>query len=454
MTPSALVRVSTRQLDAAFGDPKVRVSPTIYDASDGMQTLMGSSASNALVRGGDGRIWAAASEAILWVDPAQPNRNKIPPTVMIKAANAGRRSYRYGPIIVLPKGSDAVRIDYTATSLSVPGRVHFRYRLSGVDKDWVDAGSRRQAFYTNLRPGDYTFQVVASNDDGVWNNAGAKTRITISPSFWQTNVFILLCVVVVLALLWSAYVLRTRALTARVHDRLETQVAERERIARELHDTLLQGMQGLIFKIHAIAKRLSTEQPERPQMEKALDEADGVLGEARVRVGSLRSERGSEALPNALAAAAERTLPAGSIKARIVVQGTTRPLDPIVFEEVERIGQEALLNIVRHARAGGVEIGIEYTAATLTVSWTDDGRGIEHDVLADGRRDGHYGLTGMRERAAEIGGDLQIVSGSGAGTRVSISVPGRRAYLHPRRSLWPAIRGLASSWGKIRQPAG
>ncbi|MDE1146469.1 MAG: two-component regulator propeller domain-containing protein [Azospirillaceae bacterium] len=445
---SQIARVATADLDAAFDHPGTPLHPFMLDALDGLAPLVGTYPQNSLVRGGDGRLWFMTGAGIMVIDPHHLTYNALPPPVVITRLAADGRRYNPHEAATLPKGTTGVQVDFTATSLSVPERVRFRYRLEGVDTRWVEAGDRREAFYTNLGPGDYRFRVIAANNDGVWNESGAVASFTILPLFWQTRPFIAACVVLGLLALWGLYRLRLRQVAARIRGRIDAQVAERERIARELHDTLLQGVQGLILRFQAIANRLAPDQAERALMLKALDQADEVLVEGRDRVLSLRRHAAPEPLEAVLAGLVEHLFPQAPPLVGLRVDGVPRPLDRIVEEEVERIAREALANIAHHADAATVDITIHYGARRLELVFRDDGRGIDAGLLAHGR-DGHFGLAGMRERAARIGGRLDISSapasgpgpGSAAGTIVRIGVPASLAYAGPRRPAW--LRGLS-----------
>ncbi len=212
---------------------------------------------------------------------------------------------------------------------------------------------------------------------------------------------------------------------------LESRLAERERIARDLHDTLLQGFQGLILKFHAIAGRIPALDPVRQDMEKAIDYADRVLIEGRDRVWSLRSGFVS---PTDLSAAFQRVAdelaPGREVNVKTVVEGTVRELHPIVLEESYSIGREALINALRHSEGINVEVKILYHPTHFQLRVRDDGRGIDPDVLENGGRDGHWGLQGMRERAGRIGGQMELRCRRhpGSGTEVELVVPGKIAY--------------------------
>ena len=188
----------------------------------------------------------------------------------------------------MPVHTRDVQVEYTANSLTVPERVRFRYKLEGLDRDWQDVGTRREALYTNLGPGRYTFRVIASNNDGVWNDTGASIDFAIAPAFYQTRWFYTLCAVACLGLLFGLYQVRMRQVAAQVRSRLEARLAERERIARELHDTLLQGIQGLIWRFQAATDRIPATEPAKELMERSLDRADQLLAESRDKVKDLR----------------------------------------------------------------------------------------------------------------------------------------------------------------------
>jgi signal transduction histidine kinase len=319
--------------------------------------------------------------------------------------------------------------------------VGFRYKLEGSDPDWQDAGNRREAFYTNLTPGRYTFRVVAANSDGVWNTSEASVSFTIRPAFYQTTWFYALRALLCLAALYALYTVRTRQLAAQVRGRLEVRLAERERIARELHDTLLQGVQGLILRFHAVAGRISQRDPARALMEQALGRADQILVEGRDRVKDLRSTAGDDVdLPVALTAEGEQLVLAHPAQFRTTVQGAHRDLHPIAREEIFLIAREALGNAFRHAGARHIEAEVSYGEAVLHVRIRDDGGGISAEVLDAGERPGHFGLLGMRERAEKIRAQLKIWSKPGAGTEIDLQVPAEVAYRRSqtvsRRTWW------------------
>jgi len=378
----------------------------------------------------DGLVWFSMTGGAVSIDATRLVRNSLPPPVTIWSVAAGSR--RYANLlqdVELPINATRVQIDYSAGSLTVPERVQFRYKLEGSDSDWQDVGPRREAQYTNLGPGRYTFRVIASNNDGIWNTEGAQVVFTIAPAFYQTSWFYLLCGIACLALLGTLYRVRVRQVASQVRGRLEARLAERERIARELHDTLLQGMQGLIWRFQAATDRIPTDQPARQLMEQSLDRADKLLEESREKVKDLRPDTSDATdLAQALAAEGEQFAQVHSAKFRVSAEGTPRGLHPIVREEGLLVGREALSNAFRHSGATNIEVEVTYDGARLHIRVRDDGSGIDASVLEANGKPGHFGLMGMRERAKKMGGALQIWSKPGAGTEIDLSVPAHVAY--------------------------
>jgi signal transduction histidine kinase/ligand-binding sensor domain-containing protein len=426
---SGIFRVSTGTLEAAFDHPTQNINPVSFDARDG---LTGANqvefAANGAAVGGDGRIWFTTVNGIVWIDPAGLVRNDALPPVDIQRVVADGRSFDNPATIDMAPGTKKLEIDYTALSLTIPERVRFKYKLIGVDDHWIDPGSRRAAFYQNLEPGTYAFKVIAANNDGVWNNLGATVELRLPPTFLQSSTFKVICALAVLLLLWTLYKLRLNRITSRLREQLETRLIERERIARELHDTLLQGVHGLILRFQGIADRLPREQVLGRLMEKALERAEELLVEGRERVHGLRSVPLSNDLRSSFAAAAAQAeLPTGTTL-EMRDSGPVPIVNSVVHEELVWIVREALSNVARHSGATAVGIRITYRWNRLVISVTDNGKGIEIDKrLVDGDR--HFGLIGMRERARRISAKLEIGPITDkSGTRVTVTVPARIAY--------------------------
>lgn len=398
--------------------------------------LRGSLASPSTIQTRDGRLWFATTKGLAWINPKRIARNTVPPPVLIESVIADGRKYNKSTLLKLPPRTASLQIAYTATSLAIPERVRFRYKLEGQDKEWQEAGTRREAFYTNLDPGSYQFHVIACNNDGVWNETGTVLQFTVLPAFYQTAWFRILCIIALAGCLWSLYLLRLKRATAQVQQRLGAQMEERTRIARELHDTLLQGFQGLVLRFGAVMKTIPKDHPAHKLLESVLDRADGVLLEGRERVRDLRhDEISANELPDMLAAWGEELGRNHAVRFSLSILGTQQPLDPAAGNEIYRIGQEALTNAFQHSKASKIEIELTYDHSCLRLRVRDDGVGMNQDVLLRGR-EGHWGLVGMRERTQNIGGQLKIWSQDRAGTEIELVIPAAIAYPLSGKRRW------------------
>lgn len=431
------VHITGENLAHALAEATFKTPYEVFDTDDGMPgSAQQTRPLPSLVEGSDGKLWFAASDGLAYVDPTRIRRNAVPPPVMIRALIAGDTRYAAGARLDLPPRTRSLRVDYSALSFAHPERTTFRYRLEGSDEGWQDAGTRREAYYTNLHPGEYLFRVIAANEDGVWNEQGAALAFTIAPTFFQTNQFVVLCAVAAALALWALYALRLWQVSRRLRLRLEERHAERERIARELHDTLLQSTQSLILSFQLEADRFGDDDPARLRMVGTLDRADRVLAEARDRVTQLRdtSENIGD-LAAAYAGVAREYGARGGPDFRLIVGGESGPLYPLVADELYRIGREAIANAFVHAQAKQVEVEIAYEVDVLRLSVRDDGCGIEASVGEAGGRSGHWGLRGMRERAEKLGACFDVRSGDAGGTEVTIIVRANRAYVR-RTGAW------------------
>ncbi|WP_192281413.1 sensor histidine kinase [Xanthomonas sp. XNM01] len=410
----------------------------LYDAVDGLPGIAQQAHPTPTAQlAADGLLWLVTNQGLAWLDTREA-RAAVPPQVFISDITLGDRRLPYRADMVLPEGTTQLRIGYLATSLTRPARVHYRVQLEGVDAGWQDTGDIQQANYTNLKPGDYRFRVIAANEDGAWNTTGASGRFRIAPAFVQTPLFKVACVVLVIAALLLGLRLRSRQLARRVRARLEERYRERERIARELHDTLLQGTQGLILRLHASSLALAPDHPVRRELETAMDLAEQSLAQGRDRLRGLRDSRfDGTGLGQALLQVRNEVVVTDDVDLRMLVEGTPRPLRQAVAEELYLIGREALLNAFRHARARQIEIELGYDRRELRLRVRDDGVGLPDEAELQ-TRSGHWGLRGMAERAERIGARIQVWSRADAGTEVQIAIPARKAYLPSQlRTRWP-----------------
>jgi signal transduction histidine kinase/ligand-binding sensor domain-containing protein len=444
---AGLVRLPSAALAARIGGRPRALASRIFDHDDGVTGRSAVRGFTDLVEAADGRLWFANETGIYSLDPRRIARNMLRPPVSVRAIAADGRPFVPARSLDLPAGTRSLRIDFTATSLGVPRRVSFRYRLDGVDADWVDPGARRQAIYTGLGPGRYRFQVIASNDDGVWNPTGAIMEIVVPPTFVESRWFVLLCVGAALAVGWLFYSLRIRRLNQRFDAMLRERLDERERIARDLHDTLLQGLQGLMLTFQAVANRLQAGSALRGTLDQALDRAEAVIVEGRDKVRDLRSETGDVPLEQRIREMLEIAAQDGVARTTLTVEGSTRPLSRRPAGEASAIAAEALRNAHRHAAARHVEIVVTYGLTALTLAIRDDGRGIDQDEAAAKRRDGHFGLVGMEERAARAGGTLRVSTRRGRGTEIVLTIPALVAYTRgrvARPGFWRSLRTVAT----------
>ena len=420
--------VSNHELERWWKDPRAQLKFSLFDSLDGAQPSSPALSPKA-ARSTDGKIWFANHSVLQMIDPANKTSNGLPPPVHIERIIADRTSYSPSEAVRLRPLTRDLQIDYTALSFSIPEKVRFQYRLEGHDDAWIDAQTRRQAFYTDLKPGTYTFSVKASNNEGIWNDSGASVTFSIMPAYYQTRTFLVGCIILTAVLLRALYVLRLRHHARSVQLHSEAKAIERERIARDLHDTLLQGIQGLIYKMSSIAELLPKSEPIRDAMEVALDRAESMLVEGRDQLTGLRRQSVAEnSLPDALAAVARDLETQTNGEFKLTVEGTARELNAHVREEMYRIGAEALVNAIRYAAAPLIEVEILYAAAAFTLRVRDNGRGFDGDSLRKSSRPGHFGLLGLQERSRRIGGELEIWSREGAGTEVSCRVSAEQAY--------------------------
>jgi signal transduction histidine kinase/ligand-binding sensor domain-containing protein len=443
-TRCGMVRIAEPEWAKWIENPHVAVSVMILDALDGAQAGTGDSWQPASSKAPDGRLWFETGVAIQMLDPDRLYQNPLPPPVHVGGVVADHKRFDPTSPVKVPALSRDLEIDYTAPSFSVPQKVRFRYMLEGRDREWQDAGTRRQAFYTDLKPGHYRFRVTACNSSGVWNQTGASLDFVVLPAYYQTWWFRALCVAAFLALLWGLYQFRLRQLARQFSIRLEERVNERTRIARDLHDTMLQTFQGVLLKFYGLSVMLADRPEAQQKLEGLLEQGREALDEGREAVQGLRSStviandlaRAFTTLGEELAAKQDSNNP---VAFQVEVEGETRDLHPILRDEVYRIGCEALRNAFQHSGASRIQVGIHYDDRQFRVRIGDNGKGIDPKVLDAGGREGHYGLPGMQERAKLAGGRLVVRSRVNSGTEAEIIIPASLAYAKsrsPRRSAF------------------
>jgi signal transduction histidine kinase/ligand-binding sensor domain-containing protein len=427
--PDGLVRIGAADVAAALAGDLDRVSAERFGYLDGHEGATASVPSDSLIESGDGRLWYATSSSVGWIDPRHITRNPVRPTPLITSLSINNRRYPAVNDLGLPQGTHNLRVDFTAAVLSIPERARFRTRLIGQDHEWQDAGALRQGFYTNLGPGDYRFEVMAANEDGLWSAAPASLSFHIAPAFYQALWFKLMCAALLAGGVYLLYLRRLAYLTARAVERMRTRLEERERIARTLHDTFLQSVQSLILRFHSIKAVLPKNAAVQQQIDAALDAADTVADEGRDQLMGLRVHYGGgSALAPVLKEAGVAAATQYGVEFSLSESGTQRALQVEVGDELFAIGREAVANALRHSGSAQVLVQLIYDASSFTMEVRDHGKGLDDEVRQTGHRDRHWGLTGMQERAARIGGKLAIHSKRGEGTTIVVKLPASLAY--------------------------
>ena len=430
-----IVHVRKADWDDVVLHPEAMLRYELIDALEGYPgQAMLVNRSRSVYAAPDGQLWFMSSRDIVRLDPRRLRRNPVAPQVQIERLLAGGATYAAHAALTLPPAANSFSIEFTSPSLSKPEMVQFQYQLIGVDAGWRDAGARRAADYANVDPGSYRFQVRVRNEDGVAGVDPAELAVQIPPAFWQTAWFKLACGLAGAGLLYLLYLYRLRIATARVAERLHVRMAERERIARALHDTILQSVQAIILRLQVAVQELPPGNATRAKLDKVLDQADLTYTEGRDQVHELRAGQASD-VEHAVADTGQQQALLYPVTAfSLQVSGARRRLHSQVAEEACEIAREALRNAFRHAGAAKVEALLSYDADQFTLLVQDNGRGIG-DARADGPPE-HWGLVGMRERSARIGARLAIDGKPGTGTRVTLTVPGRLAYAGRRWPRW------------------
>lgn len=433
-----LLKMESSELQRWRGGEELRPRVTTFDVSDGVQTGRPYTNQPQMSLAPNGRVWFANGTTIESIDPDQLYENHLPPPVHVEQLIADGRDYQAVAQPHIPPNTRNLEIDYTGISLSNPQKVLFRYLLEGHDKDWQGPVTRRQAFYTDLAPGTYRFRVIACNNSGVWNSIGAVANFVVEPTFYQTLWFKCLVGMAAACSFWFFYTLRLRKATAEVHARLGERLQERERIARELHDTLLQDLQAVVLRFQLVANKLTREDPNRLAMEVGLNYADKVLADGRHRIRGIRADtRAMDELSKSLATYGEELAQLWPLSFHLTVIGEQFELYPVLRDEIYRIGREAIGNAFNHSKGSTVEVEIAYLAAEFRMRISDNGDGIDPNLVDQGRP-GHWGIDNMRQRAQKIGAVLSISGRPKNGTSVELTVPvelarqGQRSWF-----LWP-----------------
>ena len=421
-TGVGVIRFHPRELDRMASNPGHHIEYALYDETDGLQQapLTWQSGVGA-VRASDGRLWLTSGPGLAVIDPRHLPRSRRPAAPRLETVAVDGRPQALRPDLALPAGTATLRIQYGAVSLSLASKLRYRYQLEGHDRDWVSAGQRREVTYANLPSNTYRFR-VSTTHDGQWTEAGVW-GFSVSPPFYRTRGFIVVAALGLTLLLTMAWWLRMRAL----RQGYALVFAERARVSREIHDTLLQSLAALGVELEAIASQLDpTQGSARDELRRLRRQVGHSLRDARESILELRREgMKTPEVVSSLREVAERTERTYGVHVTITVIGRRPPHCPSDVDlQLFRIGQEAITNAVRHGRATEVRIALTYEKDRVKLSVCDNGCGFTPDEHQPAREAGeHFGLLTMRERAARISGRLEIVSSPGSGTTIETLIP-------------------------------
>ncbi len=415
-----IVRLTRQAFDQTIREPSRRLRYSLYDTSDGVAGTPVLSGNAVAPRMADGRLWFVTSTGVTIVDPSVLRGGSSAARVRIEAMTADGRTLGDLSSATLPPDSTRIEIAYTAVNLTAPHKLRFRYRLTGFDTDWRDAGARRTAFYTNLPPRQYRFDVAVQNEDGSWAGSSQPLAFTIRRAFYQTWSFYLLCAMALGGAAWAVWQLRLFQLRRE----FSLILGERLRFSHELHDTALQDLVGVGLQLDALSSTLASSPEVVPTRLAHLRRLVGEhIHETRRTIRQWRSPLlDTRGLASALRQFAETATDEAGVALAFMVSGTWRKAAPQAEDELLRIGQEAIYNAVRHASARTIHVSLHYDRRSITLRVDDDGHGFDVDATVDTGHL-HYGLRSMKERAERAGGSVRLTSLSGNGTHVEAVVP-------------------------------
>ncbi len=391
-----------------------------YGTADGMPSEdLTSDGTPALWAATTGDLWFASRKGLARTEPLRLPVNRNPPPVLVErfAVDDVEQPPTVGAFKIGP-GHHRFIFDYAALSYTVPSKVRYRCKLEGFDRDWIDVGARRAAYYTSLPAGSYRFRVIAENNDGVWNKIGADVSFSVLPAFYLRWWFYALSLAGVAAAAGLAFQIRFRT----IRKQFALVLNERNRVAREIHDTLAQDLVSVSLQIELVLQSIAAE-----QLSQASEQARNArllvkkgLEEARQSIWNLRANAARNSLPARLNDTASE-FRRKHLNVRLKIGGAYRKLNQTIEDEILRIAREGLSNIDRHAGAAEAAMEMHYGVTELTLIVRDNGRGFSYDAAR--ALDGHYGVRGMEERAAAVGGRLKVFSSLGKGTTVTLHVP-------------------------------
>jgi signal transduction histidine kinase/ligand-binding sensor domain-containing protein len=401
------------------------------------------------LNGADGRLWFSRQNGIWWIDPRQKLQQDAPTLVSIEAVTGDDGTYVPRAQRIDAELPRNLRIDYTAPVLRDPERINFRYRLTGVDGAWQEAGMRRQTYYTNLSPGEHRFELRAENGAGHWSDVAVLT-FRVAAAFYQTAWFRSMVALLASLLLVLVVIVRTEQIKARIRQHIAARTYERERIARELHDTLLQGVQSLVLRTNIWANDRALPGELRTEIREVSEQARAIVVEARDRIVVLRNGDGKDSDLIATLQRMANARPANESPAvEIVTRGMPHPITNDAYQQLVDIAREAVRNAIQHANCRRVRVTVEYHPNSIVLAVADDGCGITPSLLQADRSAGHYGILGMQERAQQLGATFALGPNGTSGAKVSVHVPAAIAFADVARAGWFDL--IARWWRRSRR---
>ena len=429
------MRLRATEVSKVLQDPNHDAITVVFGSADGVIGIPAQTKPvPSLVKDGAGYLWFGTAGNLVRVNPTllakpHPLPNLDVQNILVNGQSIALSDSANQSLKLDGGQENRIEFDYAAVDLDHPNHIIYRYRLDGEDTGWQMSGRAKQAVYMKLHPGTYRFRLAASNGEDEWAELATPYLLEVQPAFYQTKWFFYICTAAVLLLLWLVYLLRVQYICAGIKDRIEQRSNERLRIARELHDTLLQSIHGLMLRFHYAAESLPEDDPSRPLLETALQRADAFILEGRNRVQDLRGESDNDrTLPEMLAKVVEQFRDDASATIQITEEGRPHRLRAVVQDEFYKIGSECISNAFRHAHASHINADVIYGRRFFRLRFRDDGRGISEDVVRMGHRTGHWGLPGMKERAQCLGAKLHIWTAPGKGTEIDVRLPAAAAY--------------------------
>jgi ligand-binding sensor domain-containing protein/signal transduction histidine kinase len=437
-----LVRVEENELANHTGSSRP-LNYQSFGRADGLSSIQAGDGSPDITATADGRLWVATVDGLAVIDPKSlPQTVNLPNVFVVGDSVDGKRS-RIEDQLLLSPGIHHVEMTLAAVDLATPEKVRLQYKLEGVDTHWLDGTASRTIVYTNLPIGSHRLFVRATNSAGFWTDGRVVYTVVQRPYFYQTKLFEILAATLILFLLICGYLLRMNYVIRQTRRIMEARQIERQAIAMELHDTFLQGVQGLILFFRTATRQLPYKQ--RKPFEDALHRSEPVLLEGRSLLKRLTTPTHSVVtLEEAFAELGADLRPLSPAEFSVVVDGHEKKLNPIVQEELFKLGREAVFNSFKHAHAKKIKVFLSFGSSELLLRFSDDGAGIDSEILRVGNLPGHYGLPGMKERAASVGGRFKISSNRGLGTVVEVQIPDALAH---RDGI--GIPRLATIWRKL-----